>query len=349
MSKFKFGLATVLAVICGATVVLVFAGLWMAHRAQITAEEMESFEWIHNDRCLQKIRALPEPQHGFRFAVLGDVQIGTARLPGLIKIMEDEERVDFIIQTGDISIDPDPGHYKLLLDALARSGLRLPMFVVPGNHDVGGDHGDLFGKYFGPKQLWFKYGESLFVLLDNSLAPFTDEQCDWLENVLEKHGRRDRPVFLFMHGQPIYWRHNGRGPVAHLYGRFNEIFEKHRIDHVFAGNWHGYHREERNGTVFVVNGRGGSGSKLVPSYLTVVDVYKGHARDRVAVLPPRVRTLARSLLDDWLIAHIGELAIGNRWITCGVLLLAGCGCVGFIFLLRKAGVQEGADNGSGVP
>ena len=309
----------------------------------LVSEEMETSEWINNDRSLEKVAAMTPPENGFRFAVFGDVQIGTAWVPRLMEGLRSHKPVDFIIQTGDIVVDSDAGHYRLLLGALARSGLSRPMFVVPGNHDVLEGDGEFFRRYFGSKRSWFERGGALFILLDNSLGPFTDEQCAWLDSVLAERGAGAERVFLFMHGQPNYWRGDDRGPVAHLYKRFNEILEEYKIDYVFAGNWHGYHKGERDGTIFVVNGRGGSGSKLVPCYYTIVEVDEQGVSDRRFVLSPRIGTLTRSLTDDWLTAHLGELVWGSRAIAFPIIFLAAAGCIWFIIAAWQGRSRTGTD------
>jgi predicted phosphodiesterase len=336
MNGFKSAVLTASAILCAIVFSLGVAGIVFDDRARVAAGEMEASEWINNDRSLEKVAAMPAPENGFKFAVFGDVQIGTARLPQLMEELIAREPVDFIIQTGDIVVDPDAGHYRLLLSALARSGLSRPMFVVPGNHDVSEDDDKLFRRYFGSRQSWFERGGALFILLDNSLAPFTDEQGAWLEKILSERGAGVDHVLFFMHGQPIYWEGDGRGPVAHLFTRFNEILEKHEIDYVFAGNWHGYHKEERDGTIFVVNGRGGSGSKLVPCFYTIVQVDERGVSDKLFELPPRVDVLARSLVVDWLVAHTGEPIAGSRPLAFAILFLAGAGCVCFAIAARKA-------------
>ena len=78
MRKSKARSIIFLAMLCVAAAALVTAGLFAGYRARRIAVEMESFEWIHNDRCLEKMASLPEPEAGFRFFVLGDIQIGTA-------------------------------------------------------------------------------------------------------------------------------------------------------------------------------------------------------------------------------------------------------------------------------
>ena len=277
-------------VLLGLLLSLVVVGLGTAYQAQRNARTMESCEWIHNDRCLAKVAELPDPDRGFKFAVFGDVQHGTAQLPHLMNALKAEGSVDFIIQTGDAVAHASAGHYILFFSELARSGLRLPMFVVPGNHDVGRtrEGGQLFERYFGPRRFWFEYGDVLFIIMDNSLGPLDDAQYRRLEDVLKKNKADSRRTLLFAHRQLINWEGDGEKPFEQKYERLLEILERHSVDYVFAGHWHGYHREERNATVFVVNGRGGDFDRdepLAPCYFTVVEVQVDSIRDKRIDLP----------------------------------------------------------------
>ena len=351
MNRFRSSVTVALAIVCGTVAALGLAGLGAGDRALNVAKAMESFEWVRNDRCLEKINAAPEPGQTFRFAVFGDIQSGTAQLPrllaGLHEAVDGEPGISFIIQTGDAASHADPGHYNVLLSALAGSGFDLPLFVVPGNHDVLDGDDSLFRRYFGATPLWFNYGGALFILLDNSSGPFTDEQYDWLEGVMDEQATADSPTFMFMHRQPIHWEGDGNRPVEPLYERLFQILKKHEVDYVFTGHWHGYHREVMGQTVFVVNGRGGDfghDNRLVSSYLTTVEVGEGAVKDTQVELPPRAGLVIVSLVNDWLIAHLGEFAIRNRLITLLMILSAAAGCVYFIALASKTGSRPGADS-----
>jgi predicted phosphodiesterase len=322
-------------------VVLGLVGFWMEPQARRTAEMMKSCEWINNDRCLAKVESLPEPGQGFRFAVFADVQAGAAQLPRLMNALRAEAPVAFVIQTGDAVSHADPGHYNLFLNELARSRLSLPMFVVPGNHDVYRDHEQLFERYFGTRQLSFQYGNALFILVDNALEPPDDEQYRWVENVLQNCAQDVKRVFFFMHHQPIHWNGDGKKPVEHLYEQLFQLLNTYDVDYVFAGNWHGYHREERNGTVFVVNGRGGDfdhDERLVSCYFTVVEIDGDSVEDRCIELPPRAGPLVQSLLKDWFIAHIGAFAVKNPCSFSGILLLLGAGCFFLAISSKRASI-----------
>jgi len=97
----------------------------------------------------------------------------------------------------------------------------------------------------------------LFVLFDSNVEPSDDAQYRWLENVLENCSTNVRHRFLFMHHQPIHWEGDGKSPIwEDRYTRLFELLAKYNVHYVFTGHWHGYHREERAGTVFVVNAAG---------------------------------------------------------------------------------------------
>ena len=322
-------------VLLGLLLLFLVAGIGMAYQAQRNARTMESCEWIHNDRCLAKVAELPEPDRGFKFAVFGDVQYGTAQLPHLMKALKAEGPVDFIIQTGDAVAHADAGHYILFLSELARSGLRLPMFVVPGNHDVGRtrERGPLFERYFGPRNFWFEYGGVLFVIIDNSLGPLDDAQYRRLENVLEKNKANTRRTFLFAHRQPINWEGDDERPFEQKYERLLGILDRHSVDYMFAGHWHGYHREERNATVFVVNGRGGDfdhDEPLAPCYFTVVDVQGDSVRDKRIDLPPHISYVVRGRLKKLFVVRIGWFMMENPFLSSCIVLPLG---LLFVFLI----------------
>jgi len=331
-----------LAGLCGILFALGALGFWMGYQAQETAETMKSYEWIHNGRCLERISNMPDPGTSFKFAVFGDIQIGTAQLPRLSRVLEEEAPVAFVVQTGDAVSHADSGHYNLFLNELALTRLSVPFFVVPGNHDVRNDSELLFEKYFGPRQLWFEYGKALFILADNALGPLDNKQYDWMEEVLKRRKTGIQHIFLFMHRQPINWTGDGVTPVEHFYQRLFELLKKYRVDYVFSGNWHGYRREKRNGTVFVVNGRGGDfdhDARLVPCYCVIVEVQRDAIQDRVIEFPPRLSIVLKSQFKDLFVAHIGEFVMRNQWFSGGLLLFFGSCCTFLIVWSRRVSVS----------
>ena len=299
----------ILMILGGSLLAVLSAGIWIGYKAQKTAKMMESDGLINNDRCVAKISALAEPEGSFCFAVFGDIQQITEKIPQLISALKEESPVSFIIQTGDLVSHADSGHYNLLLNELAQSKLRLPLFVVPGNHDISHDQSNLFEHYFGSKQFWFQYGKALFIVLDNASDKLDHEQLDWLQNVLASHREVVQHIFLFMHKPPIYWKGVKLKFIADINIRLLRLIKDYGVNYVFSGHWHGYYRKEEGRTVFVVNGEDavnhhGNGHSD-PYYYTLVEVGDYNIRERRMKLTPTYGMFIRSKLKDWFVAHIG--------------------------------------------
>ncbi len=320
-------------------------GLWTATRARQAAHRMESSEWINNDRCAARVAAMPDPGSSFRFAVFGDVQIGIAHLSRLMNALKERAPVDFIVHTGDAAAYPGPGNYVMLLNELERCGLTVPLFVVPGNHDIGRTGGTLFERYFGPRELSFVYGKTLFVVMDDAMGPFRKEAYERLENLLKHRPPDVRRVFLFMHRPPIDWEGSDK-IVEAKYTPFHELLARYEIDRVFAGHIYAYHREVRGSTVFLVNGQGGDWTarhQLVSCSLTLVEVDGDTVRDERVELPPSGTAVAESLFKKFFIADIGRFMIEHPGLFFGILFLLAAGTVSSTVWTVRAGRRRNPD------
>ncbi len=128
-------------------------------------------------------------------------------------------RPDFVIHLGDI-VHPIPAlasHEEAVL--LAReiyASLESPLYVLPGNHDIGDkanawmpapvvdahSHA-VFEKHWGDLYRSFDHQDCHFVLLDtpvlNSGLPREREQMDWLAADLARNREAGRRLFVFVH------------------------------------------------------------------------------------------------------------------------------------------------------
>jgi len=211
------------------------------------------------------------PKKSFSFLVLGDIQAGYRNLSRLLKTTS--EPCAFAVQTGDLMSHADQGHYNLALYELKKSDLQMPLFVVPGNHDVKGNPG-LFDIYFKLKQFCFVWSGCLFIFLDNSLGAPYDTLFQFLEETLKEHQGKVRWTFIFIHRPPIDWEHGEPHPELKNYSRFFEIQKTYKIDYVFSGHLHDYRVLELDGTHYITNGlesdqKGRTGNE---TYYTVVKV-----------------------------------------------------------------------------
>ncbi|TEA78212.1 metallophosphoesterase [Allopusillimonas ginsengisoli] len=168
----------------------------------------------------------------------------------------------FVIHLGDI-VHPVPSlptftqavaHFKAIASAVS-----VPVYVVPGNHDVGDKrvdwmpadqvcdaYLDTYRKAFGPDYFSFDEGRIRFVLINslliNSGLAEEERQKQWLESQFETAG--ERQIFLFMHYPPYIFKPDERGNYDNLDepGRswLLGLMRKPNVEATFAGHVHNF-------------------------------------------------------------------------------------------------------------
>ena len=139
------------------------------------------------------------------------------------------------------------------------SGLKVPFFYLPGNHDITNKVMEKeWEKRYGKRYYSFNYKNVLFIILDSNDDDdynLTRAQTDFVLNTL-KESSNARWTFILMH-HPIWTYDTG--------GRFPEIQEalKNRKHTVIAGHEHRYHHEEINGSNYYILATTGAGSALL--------------------------------------------------------------------------------------
>ncbi|RTL65387.1 MAG: hypothetical protein EKK41_20250 [Hyphomicrobiales bacterium] len=229
--------------------------------------------------------ALPVPSpetHLFSFALVGDTHVkptsgdqsapwkvnekATARARFVAREMARYEP-KFIIHLGDL-VHPVPelatfGEAVQLTQDVFRQHHN-KMHVLPGNHDIG-DKPNRMMPAKGIRESWidiheatwgagwrsFDEGGVRFVLLNNPILnsglPREAQQYAWLEETLATAG--DRRLFVFMH-YPLYLLSADEpGTYDNIdepaRSRLLTLFERHKVEAVFAGHVHNifYHRK----------------------------------------------------------------------------------------------------------
>lgn len=271
-------------------------------RRVFTLQDLNSLPFLGNHDNTAWIQE-QLPKKSFSFLVLGDIQAGHANLLPLLQIAD--KRYDFAVQTGDLVSHADKGHYALALHALATSDLQVPLFVVPGNHDVKGNP-ELFDIYFKGKQFYFVWSDSLFIFLDNALGAPYDRLFQFLEETLQKHRETVRLTFIFIHRPPIDWEHGEPQPETKNYSRFFEIQKTYKIDYVFSGHLHDYRTFSLDGTDYISNGLESDQTDNASQecYATLVNVSPEKVVLTKVSLQPVARAVWRGRMLDFLVAHV---------------------------------------------
>jgi len=155
---------------------------------------------------------------GIRFVQISDSHIGfdkpantdvTATLRAAVeKIKAAPEQPSFVLHTGDLTHLSKPSEFDTLQQVL--SELSLPVFYVPGEHDVLEDDGKSYLQRFGKETQgagWYSFdqGGVHFIGLVNvvnlkagGLGTLGDQQLEWLERDV-KHLKSSTPIVVFAH------------------------------------------------------------------------------------------------------------------------------------------------------
>jgi len=194
----------------------------------------------------------------FSFVVFGDPHNNDDVFVPLLKKISQEPDLAFAVNCGDLVAPNNEADFRHYLKTI--SAVNLKIYHVPGNHDLVGRGEVYFKKYIGDLYYSFDYGNSHFIVLNNAFARyFNRAQFKWLKNDLANNHQRH--TFVFLHRptfdpSEIYadYMMSGREVVEELMG----LFEKYKVDYVFAGHLHGYAKTTRNNVTYVITGGGGA-------------------------------------------------------------------------------------------
>lgn len=208
----------------------------------------------------------------FQFAIVSDRNGGNR--PGVFEdavIKLNLMQPEFVLSVGDLikgyttDTTEISKQWKEINQTI--SGLKMPYFYLPGNHDITNKVMEKeWEKRYGSRYYSFTYRNTLFVILDSNDDDdfnLTRKQTDFALKTLKDHNKV-RWTFLLMH-HPI-WNYKTDG-------RFQEIEAvlKDRKYTVIAGHEHHYHQVEKNGSNYYILSTTGAGSKLRGNYFGEFD------------------------------------------------------------------------------
>lgn len=270
----------------------------------------------------------------YRVAVLGDAQKGLANLSRILDRVK-REKVDFILQTGDLVSHNDEGHYRVTALYLSRAGIDVPFYVVPGNHDVKGGAGR-FQKEIGPREFSFRRGRVFFVALDDAMGE--PPAVPRIEERMARAGPEDA-VVLAMHVPPF----DAKGNPLPGWGEFTEWLKRSRVRYLLCGHIHGYLRLNVGETGVIANGVGGdsdSGQRDQPVEATLLEVDGASIRDRRIEIAPEHGFVEN--VEHLAIAHVAEAYRAKPFLCwTGTVLLVSLGAVAFRYARRPAPPDPG--------
>ncbi len=253
------------------------------------------YEVVENGRVLgpYRFRTAPPPERPdsvVRVLAFGDSGWGSREQVTLARRMTGRDR-DLALHVGDLAY-PSGSARSLTLrhfDVYRKLLAEVPLFPVPGNHDLRTDGGRPYDVAFtwprdgdgSRKRRYyrFRWGHALFVALDTSTPAQLDSlqrgegaQYRWLRTHLRRAGSDSsvRWTVVYMH-HPLYSSAgglSGHGSNRALRDALRPLFEREGVDLVLAGHDHHYERTRPLlngepvppgcGPVYVVTGGGGA-------------------------------------------------------------------------------------------
>lgn len=177
----------------------------------------------------------------------------------------------FVVHLGDVP-HPVPGlqahHGALAVARQTYDGLSMPLYMVPGNHDVGDkphpwapapsvsvEKHAVFQAAWGPP--WWSRDEGPLHLVGidtpvlNSGLPLEDEQWAWLERDLSTASGR---IMAFLHYPPFLLSPDEDEHYDNLAqparARLLELFARHRVEAAFCGHVHHPFLHHHQGTAW---------------------------------------------------------------------------------------------------
>jgi Icc-related predicted phosphoesterase len=201
----------------------------------------------------------------FTFGVVGDSRRNVAVLCAIMKDAA-TRRAEFMLHGGDIINAPNRRQYNWVLHELSENRTTVPIYAVPGNHDIDESATDnevrtrLYRQAFGPRRYWFGCGDVLFVAFDDSMGRCEKEELDWLQQTLVRHRPDFKRCFIFMHMPPYDPRPEepGHSLLDEDGQKLLKVLKLHDVDAVFASHIHSFTQGSREDIPLYITGGGGA-------------------------------------------------------------------------------------------
>lgn len=136
--------------------------------------------------------------------ILSDIQDGFSYLP---RILSEGEALGAraVVIAGDLQRGDGGRHLALVLREVRRHGSRVPLFVVPGNHDtMTSSDRTAFESAFGSSEFEFRIGSTWFEGLDSTNPAGFAAMYERLRARIEQASRAGERVVVVRHHSPLH-------------------------------------------------------------------------------------------------------------------------------------------------
>jgi len=249
----------------------------------VPTEAVYSFELAPGDHVL-RLTAPPPTGDRWRFAVLSDVQDAIDEAPAIIRLLDAQPDVDFLVSAGDLTERGGVDEYARFVEAFR--ALSIPYYATPGNHERG-EQASNWTRTFGRANHSFRWRGARFSFVDSSFGTVDPTVYDWLDDWLD--AGRDGVHVVTTH-IPIM------DPVGTRGGQFRSRNEAAKllvrlarkdVDLVLFGHVHSYYAFSLAGIPSYISGGGGALPERLDGigrHFVVVDVQDGVGVSGVSVV-----------------------------------------------------------------
>jgi len=202
--------------------------------------------------------------HPFSILLVGDTQVSTYFEQFYLETDMPSD-IDFAVILGDFVRKPEHEYHTFFIMEFDEWGIRYPILLVPGNHDIAVTDRyltkenaftrDDFEQAYGSRNVSFMHAGCLFVIVDNI---YNDDYVSYLKDALSQKPEGTLMTFVFMHVPPPSLSPLVECRGIHMEEDFFSIIDEYDVDHVICGDFHSYLKSEYGDTEFIITGGGGA-------------------------------------------------------------------------------------------
>lgn len=172
------------------------------------------------------------PSH-FSFAVIADVHYHYTSLTSIVKEINNDDEIDFVIIAGDISDQALLTEYELFYSIM--KDLNKPYLTLIGNHDYNANGEKIYAQMFGETNYDFVFQNSHFIMFDDVFWESNRKpDFNWLETKLQNNEEYEHQ-FVIAHIPPFGDQFDEMSEV-----RYVEIMADNQVSLSIHGHTHSY-------------------------------------------------------------------------------------------------------------
>jgi outer membrane protein assembly factor BamB/Icc-related predicted phosphoesterase len=212
----------------------------------------------------------------FRFAWLSDTHVGSLTgeedLRATVNDLNSSTGLSFVILSGDVTEFGSGENLRLAKQIL--DGIKIPVHVIPGNHDTKWSESGAtdFGKIWGADRFDFEFGGYRFIgmhegpVLKMSDGFWAPQDVRWLASTLKSMTQKDQPLIFVTH-YPI------DDGIANWFVAL-DILKQHNIQAALCGHIHRNNKASFEGVPGIMGRSNLRGNADAGGY-TIVEVKDG--------------------------------------------------------------------------